>query len=971
MIGRIVITSVPRGLDGGDGVQIVQRTQGLSAPIADRLAQLGSYPHPYDFGDPRNPGVLFHRIERAGGRTIHVLGSVRDAGASYSGRSNHLAEIIAIDDDEIRRLPGGPAYAAGNVRWLTQWQGEPREVPLSEEPVVPARDPVDPAETGRPIRCVAWEAATGDAGWAGELAKSFVDGRRALVWVNQSVDAASLFAEAARLLPPSVRWQVEFNTCEIEPFPVHWRAVRQEPEFTVVGPRPSAQDLVLDLDDIRKKGLRAPDHPLAHRARGESAGRAASAKSSAASAGATAPGVPPGGLADADTAGEAALRARLRAISEDRQRRSGVTARAGASDADAPWWNWRVAAAAAIVIPLVCGVIAAAVMIILDAGRFESIRNKLLGHPTATSAPAAEGGLRSEAENDELALHKEEQGKEEERKRAAAEAESRKKSEEDRAEKEARERTTRQEQASKVEKDRKAREAEVAEKKQAKQNALDRFLKNDDQMTKLIRPKSEASALVVPGDDLRPAEHELCAFDATNLVDPECKVWSCVDSNKIKLWVEPDDHKKPKVWTVEGRRFDPLAADWVSQSICRLVVRDGRLWVEWPEKQITSEHALFKAIENTSLLEISCQDDRAGGDGKRIRRWIRFADSIKRYYLGEDQSRLKVDPLVEQNVTLKPKELVRRIATIDPESLRWKFRLSRKTGPDVIIEKPTAEHVIRLPDAPIVVGYEDVDSDTDPPALIEKQGRLQVAAQVAFVFDKEKSPAVREDAHFKVTPIIEGLENVPLLSGLFDFDFLRVQLRKGAAEYERKKNDQKKTLFLNDWKTAVFSTLSDRPGTQADYDRLVFSMFLDGLNKGHRGDIADLQDFVQQVEDNERAKRKVRPPGYYIIENTGVTISQVQYDAAMEPLLKASLKLGTVSKNWLEFRSRRLSSDAEKIREAVARCRDDFSPMGLEVLSISAVVTPRAKPTADDDDEKPSPPTDPPLLIDLIEPRSN
>ena len=64
---------------------------------------------------------------------------------------------------------------------------------------------------------------------------------------------------------------------------------------------------------------------------------------------------------------------------------------------------------------------------------------------SAANKPAAEGGLRSEAENDELAVRREEQGpgREEERKRAAAEAESRKKSEEDRAAKEAEERKAR------------------------------------------------------------------------------------------------------------------------------------------------------------------------------------------------------------------------------------------------------------------------------------------------------------------------------------------------------------------------------------------------------------------------------------------------------------------------------------------------------------------------------------------------
>ena len=46
MIGRIVITSVPQGLDGGTGFQPVLRTQGLNPSIAKRLALRASYAHP-------------------------------------------------------------------------------------------------------------------------------------------------------------------------------------------------------------------------------------------------------------------------------------------------------------------------------------------------------------------------------------------------------------------------------------------------------------------------------------------------------------------------------------------------------------------------------------------------------------------------------------------------------------------------------------------------------------------------------------------------------------------------------------------------------------------------------------------------------------------------------------------------------------------------------------------------------------
>jgi nucleoside-diphosphate-sugar epimerase len=65
-----------------------------------------AYPHPFPFGDTRNPHVLFHRIETVGDRTIHVLGSVRDTGASYTGRSNHLAELIELEPDRVRFVHG-------------------------------------------------------------------------------------------------------------------------------------------------------------------------------------------------------------------------------------------------------------------------------------------------------------------------------------------------------------------------------------------------------------------------------------------------------------------------------------------------------------------------------------------------------------------------------------------------------------------------------------------------------------------------------------------------------------------------------------------------------------------------------------------------------------------------------------------------------------------------------------------------
>ena len=127
MLGRIIITNTPRGIDGAAGFQIVQRTDSLHASVAKRLSMRSAYPHPFPFGDPRNPHVIFHRIETVGSQRLHILGSLRDTGRSYTGRSNHLAELIAIDQTGIQSLPSGPAFAAHSFPWMRQWSGDPHE----------------------------------------------------------------------------------------------------------------------------------------------------------------------------------------------------------------------------------------------------------------------------------------------------------------------------------------------------------------------------------------------------------------------------------------------------------------------------------------------------------------------------------------------------------------------------------------------------------------------------------------------------------------------------------------------------------------------------------------------------------------------------------------------------------------------------------------------------------------------------
>jgi len=218
MAQEIVITSVRRGLDGGSGYQPVLRTQGMKPAVAERLQIRSGYSHPYPFGDPRNPVVFIHRIERVAGQTLNVLGRICDVGSDHTGRSNFLAHLAALDDTEARRKTAGPADVARRFAFKTTWNEQPRE---ADPP------PVIGADRG-PAACVAWRAAGLDPGLAGDLAEAAASGKETRLIVRQGDDVLALFADAIALLPPAKRWQVTFNTCEIEPFDAVWRAVRED-----------------------------------------------------------------------------------------------------------------------------------------------------------------------------------------------------------------------------------------------------------------------------------------------------------------------------------------------------------------------------------------------------------------------------------------------------------------------------------------------------------------------------------------------------------------------------------------------------------------------------------------------------------------------------------------------------------------------------------------------------------------------
>ncbi len=255
-------TSVPRGLKPGSrGFGTVAATANLPETLADRLEGLSVYQAVYPPGDPSaalNPIAYVHVRLKMGSHDQDVLSRIGPAGLDYSGRPNKYAHHVILRPEE--RPEGGPAWLLSQPRFLRHaWDGEPRI--LAEELPVPRGDrPPGIAE--------AWLALTGDAGWAGVLAESFLaDPRRPVFLVfRPGIELLPLFVEAIALLPPSRRWDVEFSTYLTTLPPgvsFTWRGVL-EGSAQAKNARRLPGALILDLG--RPMG-RAQGGPLIHLAR--------------------------------------------------------------------------------------------------------------------------------------------------------------------------------------------------------------------------------------------------------------------------------------------------------------------------------------------------------------------------------------------------------------------------------------------------------------------------------------------------------------------------------------------------------------------------------------------------------------------------------------------------------------------------------------------------------------------------------
>lgn len=246
MANQSVYTSVPQGLwSGAGGYATVLSTEAIPRALAEFMEGLSTYSirdqykgetvsatqKNYELLSSINPPSVSYFQFKYRGDNIRVLARTCLAGFDYSKRLRKLSHFLVLTPNDL--TDAGPAWLASQEGiFLINWGGTPTL--LREEKTLPKGQL-------KPSKCPTWQAKTGDAGWAGALAKTALDPQTKNVYlvVSNPAEVMPLFMEATSLLPATRRWNCTFSTLYAElPLSVEckWRGiVAGTPEHRALG----------------------------------------------------------------------------------------------------------------------------------------------------------------------------------------------------------------------------------------------------------------------------------------------------------------------------------------------------------------------------------------------------------------------------------------------------------------------------------------------------------------------------------------------------------------------------------------------------------------------------------------------------------------------------------------------------------------------------------------------------------------
>lgn len=208
MAYELVYTSAERGLRPGTrGFCTVAHTRGIQPQMIQLLEALSAYKSPFgtmSTQDAPAPVAWSHLTGNLLGHSSSVISRVCATDPDHTGRSNKLAHHVLVQARE--RCAGGPAWLCQQENFLLDvWNDQPHIIDAQK--AIPEGDCEN-------LRATAWEALTGDAGYAAFLAEAFrasPDGIAVLAF-KPGMDMLPLIAESLALVEPSLRWRVTFST---------------------------------------------------------------------------------------------------------------------------------------------------------------------------------------------------------------------------------------------------------------------------------------------------------------------------------------------------------------------------------------------------------------------------------------------------------------------------------------------------------------------------------------------------------------------------------------------------------------------------------------------------------------------------------------------------------------------------------------------------------------------------------------
>ena len=257
MAWQLIYTSAPRLLEAGrSGFGTVARHRDIPPLVVAAVERISQF--------SRQPGldparvIYAHRILSISGQRFHVLSCIRDAGADYTGRTNHLAHHLVAEPHEVASLRISSADVLMQMSWATAWVEQPRW--LEEQETIPLAS--FPAATAGGAH---WGAVTGDPRHAQLLASGDAAHGCYLV-APVGTDLRPLLAESLDLARERA-WQVAFTT-SLQPSdePTDFRWLGLEAASPLRAATETSGRIVLDLTRPHTlPALPAPPTPAAPR----------------------------------------------------------------------------------------------------------------------------------------------------------------------------------------------------------------------------------------------------------------------------------------------------------------------------------------------------------------------------------------------------------------------------------------------------------------------------------------------------------------------------------------------------------------------------------------------------------------------------------------------------------------------------------------------------------------------------------